>query len=112
MKHPPSARAAPPGTDFGDTFDVPRRGGGRLPDLLGIEKPLWGSLELLPLGEPVFLRGGGQQRGERRAGGGGVGGSGAGTGTDPLTRLMRALMRSKSMRGIILREIWFWLGST
>lgn len=30
----------------------------------------------------------------------------------PLTRLIRALMRSKSMRGIILREIWFWLGST
>lgn len=33
-------------------------------------------------------------------------------GVDQLTRLMRALIRSKSMRGIILREIWFWLGST
>lgn len=29
-----------------------------------------------------------------------------------LTRLIRALIRSKSILGIILREIWFWLGST
>ena len=75
-----------------------------VPDLLGVKQPLARPLELLPLGEPVFLQ---TETGVK----------------DPRarpslsahgrpTRLILALIRSRSIRGIIFREMVFWLGST